>query len=225
MDKPHPQIAFAEKPGLISLKTRKDISEIFACESLLNPLEGLHSKLSFNTFNSREMIYNFLEIILEGLQYAFIVVNQLGVIKKISASARNICELLESEGNELPSEIWKVCQSALIKKDILIREKIVIDAEVTLKTEKFAHVHVHHVQIVQETCLLIILEDYQRTIRNKVLSDAVLFNLTRRETEVWKLRLQCAGYSEISVALEISENTVKKHIKNILAKRRAHLKG
>ncbi|NJM98846.1 MAG: helix-turn-helix transcriptional regulator [Phormidesmis sp. RL_2_1] len=54
------------------------------------------------------------------------------------------------------------------------------------------------------------------------MSDAALFGLTERETEVWQLRLRGSDYSEISTALWISPNTVKKHVKNILAKQRSH---
>lgn len=83
-------------------------------------------------------------------------------------------------------------------------------------------IRVQNIKIAQTACLLIVLEDRQQTIRNRALSDVPLFGLTKRETEIWQLRLRGDGYKEISSALWISVDTVKKHIKNILAKRRSH---
>ena len=49
--------------------------------------------------------------------------------------------------------------------------------------------------------------------------DAQRYGLTTRETEVWYLKRAGYGYREISKILFISENAVKKHLKNIYAKR------
>lgn len=166
-----------------------------------------------------------LRAALEGLQDGFIIARPTGEIEKINANAQRICTLLQEsrlKENVLPLEIWKICQSAIANQDVLSFQKIGIDAEIILPTLGAARIRVQNIRLAQTPYLLIVIEDRQQTVRNKALSDAALFGLTQRETEVWQLRLRGSDYGDISAALWISQNTVKKHIKNILAKRRSH---
>ena len=78
------------------------------------------------------------------------------------------------------------------------------------------------VTIHQSRCFIILLEDRQRSLRNRALSDAAIYGLTEREAEVWALKLRGKEYSEISDTLWISQNTVKKHVKNIRSKQRSY---
>ena len=164
--------------------------------------------------------FSILRAALEGLQDGFIVIDQIGTIEKINAPAQRICDILNAKGNALPSEVWRVCQAALRNRDVLSFQKMGLDAEIILPDLGTVRIRVQNIQLAQTPYLMIVLEDRQQTIRNKALSDAALFGLTERETEVWQLRLHGADYSEISTALWISQNTVKKHVKNILAKQR-----
>ncbi len=166
--------------------------------------------------------FGILRAALEGLQDGFIIASQTGHIEKINANAQRICTILQAKANVLPTEIWKVCQSALANLDVLSFQKIGLDADIILPDLGTARVRVQNIRLAQTPYLLIVLEDRQQTLRNKALSDAALFGLTQRETEVWQLRLRGSDYSEISATLWISQNTVKKHVKNILAKRRRH---
>lgn len=166
-----------------------------------------------------------LQTLLEGLQDGLIIAEQTGDVKRINAPAQHICAFFKAEENTLPAEIWSVCQAALENQDVIARQRIGIDVEVALPNGGILRVRVQEVQLEQAICLLIVLEDYQQTIRNKALSDSVLYEFTEREAEVWRLRLRGADYNEISTILWISPNTVKKHVKNILAKRRDHGNG
>lgn len=167
-----------------------------------------------------------LRAVLGNLQDGFIIADPSGKIHQINLPAERICSLLHSgsdtEMNQLPAEIWHVCQSALKKKDILSFNKIGIDADIILPNIGTVRIRVQNITIAQESSLLIVLEDRQQTIRNKALSDAALYGLTERETEVWQMRLRGIAYKEISTTLWISVDTVKKHVKNILAKQRSH---
>ncbi len=170
--------------------------------------------------------FSILRAALEGLQDGFIVASQSGEIEKINAPAQRICNLLgaiKSTGDSvLPVEIWQICQTALQNQSVLSFQKIGLDAEIILPELGTVRIRVQNIQLAQTPHLMIVLEDCQQTMRNKALSDAALFGLTERETEVWQLRLRGADYSEISTTLWISANTVKKHMKNILAKQRSH---
>ncbi len=162
------------------------------------------------------------QAILGNLQDGFIIASQTGHIQQSNAPAQRICNLLGSTKSTLPAEIWQVCQAALKRKDVLSFNKIGLDADIILPDVGTVRIRVQNITIADRPCLLIVLEDRQQTIRNKALSDAALYDLTERETEIWQMRLRGAAYKEISTALWISVDTVKKHVKNILAKQRSH---
>lgn len=69
---------------------------------------------------------------------------------------------------------------------------------------------------------MLILEDRQQAHRRRAIADGNRYGLTPREVDVWELRLQQQSYETIASTLFITENTVKKHVKSILAKRRAY---
>ena len=168
-----------------------------------------------------------LRAALANLQDGFIIASQVGEILQINEPAKRICSLLRTGSSacdeaELPMEIWRVCMSAVENQNVLSLQKIGLDAEIILPEIGTVRVRVQNIKIAQTSCLLIVLEDRQQTIRNRALSDAAMFGLTERETEIWQLRLRGDGYKDISAALWISVDTVKKHVKNILAKRRSH---
>lgn len=168
-----------------------------------------------------------LRAALESLQDGFIIASQAGEVHQINEPAEQIYELLQSikidrDQTVLPIEIWRVCESAIANQNVLSFQKMGLDAEIILPDVGTVRVRVQNIKIAQTACLLIVLEDRQQTIRNRALSEATLFGLTERETEVWQLRLRGDGYKAISAALWISVDTVKKHVKNILAKRRSH---
>ncbi|MEO0869206.1 MAG: helix-turn-helix transcriptional regulator [Cyanobacteria bacterium J06642_11] len=68
-------------------------------------------------------------------------------------------------------------------------------------------------------CFLITLEDKQQSLTAMASQEAQRYGLTSRETDVWQLKRMGYSYKEISKKLFISENTVKKHLKNIYAKK------
>ncbi|MEO1620232.1 MAG: helix-turn-helix transcriptional regulator [Cyanobacteria bacterium J06632_3] len=163
-----------------------------------------------------------LRAVLGSLQDGFIIASQSGEIHQINQPAERICNLLAAKDNQLPNEIWSVCQTALSNQNVLSFSKIGFDAEIILPNLGAVRIRVQNISIGQTPCLLIVLEDRQQTIRNKALSDAALYGLTERETEVWQMRIRGAAYKEISAALWISIDTVKKHVKNIHAKKQSH---
>ena len=161
-----------------------------------------------------------------SLQDGFIVVDSTGSIQQINPPAERICDLINAQSKAkdrvLPPEIWHVCETALEKKDILLPQSVGIDADLVLTNRGTVRIRVQNISFGQLPYLLIVLEDRQQTTRNKALSEAALYGLTKRETEIWQLRLRGDAYKEISAALWISVDTVKKHIKNIHAKQRMH---
>ena len=68
--------------------------------------------------------------------------------------------------------------------------------------------------------ILITMEDRGQSIQHLATADKQRYRLTTRETEIWQMRLEGQSNRDIADHLFISPNTVKKHIKNIFAKRR-----
>ncbi|MEL7358458.1 MAG: helix-turn-helix transcriptional regulator [Cyanobacteria bacterium J06560_6] len=177
--------------------------------------------------SSAEASYNshpasILRAVLGNLQDGFIIADHTGTIEQINLPGERICDLLNAKENQLPIEIWQVCKAALKNKEALSYEDIGIDADIILPNMGTVRIRAQNVSIGQQPFLLIVLEDRQQTIRNKALSDAALYGLTEREREIWQMRLRGDAYKDISATLWISVDTVKKHVKNILAKQRSH---
>ena len=156
---------------------------------------------------------------LASLQDGFIIVSHTGEIIQINEPAQRICHLLTEAAATLPAEFWQLCQSALRNQNV---HNVGIDADIILPELGAVRVRVQNIYQDDPPYFLIVLEDRQQTMRNKALSDAALYGLTERETEVWQMRLRGLAYKEISTTLWISVDTVKKHVKNILAKQRSH---
>ncbi|MEO1389558.1 MAG: helix-turn-helix transcriptional regulator [Cyanobacteria bacterium J06634_6] len=177
--------------------------------------------------SSTEASYNshpasILRAVLGNLQDGFIIADHTGTIEQINLPGERICDLLNAKENQLPIEIWQVCKAALNNKEALSYEDIGIDADIILPNMGTVRIRAQNISIGQQPFLLIVLEDRQQTIRNKALSDAALYGLTEREREIWQMRLRGDAYKDISATLWISVDTVKKHVKNILAKQRSH---
>ncbi|MGB3135452.1 MAG: helix-turn-helix transcriptional regulator, partial [Nodosilinea sp.] len=68
--------------------------------------------------------------------------------------------------------------------------------------------------------LLVSLENKTRSAHSSALLEAVQYSLTPREQAVWVLRRANCSYEDIAKELYITVNTVKRHLKNIYAKRR-----
>ncbi|MGB3787946.1 MAG: LuxR C-terminal-related transcriptional regulator [Phormidesmis sp.] len=186
----------------------------------------LSPSLSVVSPNPQTSPINILGAAFGSLQDGFIVTDPAGKIQQINPPAERIFHLLNTSGkredNTLPAEIWHICKTALREKDELSHQSVGIDTDIILPKLGIVRTRVQNISLGRTPYLLIVLEDRQQTTRNKALSEAALYGLTERETEIWQLRLRGDAYKEISAALWISIDTVKKHIKNIHAKQRIH---
>jgi hypothetical protein len=69
--------------------------------------------------------------------------------------------------------------------------------------------------------LLLKMEDQNQFSQDLALEEAKRLGLTLREQEVWLLHRANYTYKQIAEALDITPNTVKKHMKSILVKQRS----
>ncbi len=167
-------------------------------------------------------------ILLKGVIERFfdgiLILTEQGELVHANDLARQICEPLtqdNSQHNSLPKEIWRVCQALIESRTLYHNQPVIIESEIT--TDKLTPLRIRtqwlKLSAIQHPCLLVILEDRHQSVQNLAITEVDKYGLTLREAEVWLLRRRQYALKEIATELSISINTVKKHIKNIHAKR------
>ncbi|KAB8321303.1 helix-turn-helix transcriptional regulator [Tolypothrix campylonemoides VB511288] len=104
-------------------------------------------------------------------------------------------------------------------KIIILCNEIVLD-----KTKIFRiRARLLNLDRFNRSSLLVIIENKCESLKNIALAEVRKYELTPREAEIWYLYRAKHSYKEIAAQLYITVNTVKKHMKNIHAKRQAFL--
>lgn len=151
----------------------------------------------------------------------------------------------------LPPMLWSVCQTLLESQkegapELLVPEHQIVVAPgptdqglnlriraqwLSVVTDPLPSTHEAQTaetvspSSIEYSYILVTLEDREQAIQHLATADQKRYHLTPRETEIWQMRLQGQSYRDIANQLFISQNTVKKHLKNILAKRREGLEN
>lgn len=200
------------------LVSRKAPSEVAA---LMNDSNDLS--------DSRDIQATLLLAAIESFTVGLIIVTQDGTILHKNKYAQTLLEEMPCPGTTLmPYSLWRSCSSLMENRNehseiFPASYNIVLEDEIA--TERGAiHMRVQWFNwdnsICQtHECFLITLEDRQQSLTVSANQEAQRYGLTSRETEVWCLRRMEHSYKEIADTLHISENTVKKHLKNIYAKK------
>lgn len=186
----------------------------------------------------------FLQAVVEGLLDGVMIVTGEQEIVQSNFRARQLCRRLnvthsakpalgqvETLELPLPAEIWRVCQAAIESYELFPEQAIVPESEVCCGRRARLRIRAQRIEMSDEPesvrsrvpRVLVTLEDRGQSIENLAIADMKKFELTAREGEIWQLRLAGRSYREIATELYITDNTVKKHIKSILSKRRAVL--
>lgn len=167
-----------------------------------------------------------LQAVLEGFIDGILILSEQGEYLHANQSARRICEQLNSQPsayNAIPAEIWHVCESLIESRELFPHQKMIMESEITKSESVAFRVRVRWLKLeqIKRPCLLVTLEDRYQSIQRMVTTDVHKYGLTPREAEVWLLYRANYSYKEIADELFITLNTVKKHMKNIHAKRKA----
>lgn len=182
------------------------------------------AKHSPSNFSPKLEPCNLFQGILEGFMDGILIITEAGELLHANQSAKQIFQQLSVEKSQLiPEEIWQVCQSLIESKKLFPGEKIVLESEITRNNAVHFRLRVRWFRIEQmsQECLLVTIEDKYQSLREIVSSDVHQYDLTPREAEVWLLYRANYSYKEIAEKLYITINTVKKHMKNIHAKRKS----
>lgn len=166
---------------------------------------------------------------IESFTVGLIIVAQNGTILHRNSRAQDLLEEMHcASSTVIPKTLWQLCQSLMENQDeqsdlLPAGYKIVLEDEIST-----SHGTIHTraqwfdwspSAYQSSDCFLITLEDRQQSLTAIAKQEAQRYGLTTREADVWCLRRLEYSYKKIATALHISENTVKKHLKNIYSKK------
>lgn len=166
---------------------------------------------------------------IENSAFGLIIVSQNGALLHKNKHAQTLLrEMTCPSSTDIPDVLWHSCQSLTENKDESLAllpadYTIVLEDEIATQNGSiYARVQWfdwdnHTYQ--SDSCFLITLENRQRSLTVIANQEAQRYGLTTRETDVWRLKRMGSSYKEIAARLYISENTVKKHLKNIYSKK------
>jgi DNA-binding CsgD family transcriptional regulator len=172
--------------------------------------------------------HSFLQSIIEGFVDGVLILTERGEWVHANDCARRICHQLAdgtSKSNSLPQAIWSVCESLIESRELFPGQRMIIDAEIDTDNSGVFRIRVRWLELDEndQAYLLVTIEDRRQSTQNAAIAEVKKYGLTAREAEVWLLRRAHYSYKEIAATLYITQNTVKKHLKNIYAKQEANL--
>jgi RNA polymerase sigma factor (sigma-70 family) len=137
------------------------------------------------------------------------------LLQKMQADS---CNPQENSCSALPESALQACQLLLENCEYLSNHSLPSQAMLTVDPDIQLRISLVATGPDEDPLFLVTLEDKRQTSIAQATVDQWLYGLTNREKEVWALRLQDYSYQDIAAELYLSVNTVKKHMKTILAK-------
>ena len=178
-------------------------------------------------YQSNQTQDSLLKSILECYVDGILILTEQGKWVQANRYARNVCAQLRqnqlaNQFNQVPQPIWRVCEALIESQSIEADQPVIIESEITNAQFPTLRIRARWLQLygLEPSYMLVILEDRRQSTQYLALTEADKYGLTPREAEVWLLRRANRPCKEIAVDLRISLNTVKKHMKSILAKQK-----
>lgn len=177
-----------------------------------------------NIIKSNKLQTTFLQQVIESMQDGIMIASETGKILYANSNACRICNQLQQstqDNNIVPAAIWKVCE--LLTKNSSISPKKFVISDVFINDLASFRIRVRwiNLDIFTHSCLSITIENRHESVVHVAESEIKKYQLTPREAEIWLLYRTNYSYKRIAEKLYITLNTVKKHMKNIHAKRSA----
>jgi DNA-binding CsgD family transcriptional regulator len=166
-----------------------------------------------------------LKNLLEDLINGILILTEQGELIYINNYARQILQRLiqnDPPMNFVPGEIWHICQCLIQSRSLFPNQHWSIESEVLIDHTITLHVQARwlNTNLTDVPSLLLIVKDQHRSIRNMINEEAQKYGLTSREKEIWLLHRAGYTYKQIATELQITPNTVKKHLKSIRVKQK-----
>jgi DNA-binding CsgD family transcriptional regulator len=164
----------------------------------------------------------FLQAILDGLTDGVLLLTARGELVYANRCARQMCVSLGDNASPTleASSVREMWGTLLERCRTISQPPSIVETEIRDRKASLLRVRARWLDLKEsDPYLLITLEDYNQSLQNLAITEVDRYNLTPREAEVWTLRRTGATYKEIALQLYIAVDTVKKHLKNIHAKR------
>lgn len=161
------------------------------------------------------------QVLVESQIDGAMILTNTGELVVSNNNASQICHQLTHQLTQtlsrVPQQIWRCCQTLIEDQLKLIEDEI--------KTDEAGAIRIRAWWLASgcadQTHLFVTLEDQHQSAEHRARAEARKYGLTDRETQVWLLKRAGCSYKAIAAELHIAEDTVKKHIKSIYAKRDA----
>ncbi|BAZ07028.1 LuxR family transcriptional regulator [Calothrix sp. NIES-3974] len=166
----------------------------------------------------------FLQV-LENLQNGILIMSMEGEIIYRNNYFQSLCVKFNSDENKLVKTIWRFYQSILNTNPQKSNVAGIIEDEIPLNQDEIFRIQVRllELDIYPISSILITIENRSESVPNLAVTESQQYQLTLCEAEVWHLYRTNHSYKNIASQLYITINTVKKHMKNIHAKRQAFI--
>lgn len=161
------------------------------------------------------------QILVESLIDGAMILTNTGELVVSNNNASQICHQLTHQLTQnlsrVPQQIWHCCQALIENQLKFIDDEIKTDEAVAIRIRAWWLAAGY----ADQPHLFVTLEDQHQAAEHRAQAEARKYGLTDREAQVWSLRRAGCSYKTIAADLHIAEDTVKKHIKSIHAKRDA----
>ncbi len=165
------------------------------------------------------LLQNVLESLLDGV----LILNYQGDSIYVNEAAQRICQDMNGgkSAPHVPGEILQACEALIESRTLYPDRPVVIESEITLNQSVTYRLRVRWLpqEDTQHPYIVVLIEDCYQSLQSRTIAEIQQYSLTPRQAEVWFLHRMGHSYQEIATELYISLNTVKKHLKDIYAKR------
>lgn len=180
------------------------------------------------------MSSNLLQSLIEDLINDILILNTQGqliyanyqvmrLLRKIKQSKSPTTSL--AEDTSLPEEVSHICQYLIETRNLFPNQVWQLETEIITDSYVFIKIKARWLTLESEAnpFLILVVEDKRQISQKIIMEEAKKYGLTDREMEVWLLHQDDYTYKGIAADLDITTNTVKKHMKSIHVKRRLFL--
>lgn len=174
----------------------------------------------------KEFTHSFVkdDIICELINGVVILTDKKQIVYSNSYGKRILKQLNQLAGNsaQVPPELWHICQSLIDIRSLFPNQFWLAQFDIFIENLANLHINARWLSTNQsdQPYLLLSIEDRKNTLDKIICQEADQYGLTPREKEVWLLHRQGQTYKQIALELQITPNTVKKHMKSIHSKRK-----
>lgn len=171
---------------------------------------------------------NLLNTILTNWIDGILILTKDGQWVKGNQIAQQICDRIRQEQphtDRIPKDIWRACQVLIQSRQDYADYSVIAESELRLNAYEYFRIRARWLTFSDdaEPHILVILEDQIHSKQNLAITEVERYNLSLREAEVWLLHRSGYAYRDIASELYIALDTVKRHVKNIYAKRQSAL--